>query len=147
MIRYWSLVDQTPGKYRASQVSYIGPFSIIFGPYLPALLCLSTPRFTRLSLPYSIGCRSLSDLMTQAYLIRSLLSTPCLTLWTTCVGRLRVELRSTVYQTIALTVVLPPIARGCSASCSKVLFHTGLPQSIAPIREFSFCNAHSQTSV
>ena len=50
-----------------------------------------------------------------------------------------------VYQTRVFTSSPPPIARGCSASCSKVLFHTGLLQGIAPIREFPCRHVHSQT--
>ena len=116
-------------------------------PYLPALLCLSALRFTRLSLSYQSFLSVSLRLAIPSLAYRLALVKPRLTLWTVCVGRLRVELRSTAYQTVALTVMLPPIARGCSAAGSKVLFHTGQLQRIAPIREFSFCNAHSQTSI
>lgn len=115
------------------------------GPYLPALLCLSAPRFTRLSLSYQSFLSVSLRLAIPSLAYRLALVKPRLTLWTVCVGRLRVELRSTAYQTVALTVMLPPIARSCSASCSKVLFHTGLLQGIAPIREFPCRHVHSQT--
>lgn len=118
----------------------------MFGPYLPAHLCLSTPRFTRLSLSYQSFFVGLSPTCNTKL---SLPPCPCQTvshIVDTALGERELNPPMRVYQTRVFTSSPPPIARGCSASCSKVLFHTGLLQGIAPIREFPCRHVHSQNS-